>query len=424
MAPNLLSRVSMALRRVTTSIGRISGQHAVSTVCPRQIDSTMPDVEEKPGIMSQIRDLESNNMPKATLWPLDPHTRGKHLVLRAYLDAWLPVLGTWNSRIVFIDGFAGPGEYEGGEDGSPLIALRAFEEHRARGAIQAELVFFFIEKRADRVKHLESKIKELRPNLKGRKYTISVVNGPFDSAVESGLDYLDEQEKRLAPAFVMVDPFGVSGTPMNILRRVLQNPRCEVYVSFMYESMNRFLKSKKFEQHLDALFGCDAWRKAREIAEPAKRKTFIYNVYREQLRLAGAKQVVHFEIFRGNRLIYAIFFGTTNWKAANLMKQAIWRVAPSGDFEFHGTHVPSLSLIPDPDLTPLQNALVREFRGLGWVSIETVEEFVGSDRTDYHIGHLKKGVLKPMEREGELEADGNSRKRKFTFPPNTRLRFL
>ena len=63
-------------------------------------------------------ELESLD-PLDTLWELDPHTLGKHLVLRAYLDAWLPVMGSWQGRLLFIDGFAGPGEYEGGEEGSP-----------------------------------------------------------------------------------------------------------------------------------------------------------------------------------------------------------------------------------------------------------------------------------------------------------------
>ena len=207
-------------------------------------------------------------MTRKTLWPMDSHTRAKHLVLRAYLDAWLPVLGTWKRRILFIDGFAGPGEYEGGEDGSPLIALRAFEGHRARGTIKAEVVFIFIEKRPDRVEHLRKRIDAIRPKLKGRKHKISVMQGPFDSTVADGLDYLDEQEKRLAPAFVMIDPFGVSGTPMNLIRRIFQNPKCEVYVSFMYESINRFMKSKEFEQHLDGLFGCDTWRKTGSSDRP------------------------------------------------------------------------------------------------------------------------------------------------------------
>lgn len=53
--------------------------------------------------------------PKSTLWPREPHTEGKHLVLKEYLNAWFPILGGTQGRIVFIDGFAGPGEYAGGE---------------------------------------------------------------------------------------------------------------------------------------------------------------------------------------------------------------------------------------------------------------------------------------------------------------------
>src|SRR5207249_9084384 len=92
-------------------------------------------------------------LPKKTLWPLEPHTRGKHLVLKSYLDAWLPILGTWNGRILFIDGFAGPGQYEGGEDGSPLIALDALKNHAAKANITAEVVFVFIEKDKRRAAH-------------------------------------------------------------------------------------------------------------------------------------------------------------------------------------------------------------------------------------------------------------------------------
>ena len=54
-----------------------------------------------------------------TLWPLDEQTMGKHLVLRHYLNGWFPILSRWNGRLLFIDGFAGPGEYENGQEGSP-----------------------------------------------------------------------------------------------------------------------------------------------------------------------------------------------------------------------------------------------------------------------------------------------------------------
>src|SRR5437667_12900872 len=92
--------------------------------------------------------------PKTTLWQLEPHTRGKHLVLKGYLDAWFVIMGRWNGRILFIDGFAGPGEYEGGEPGSPLIALQSLRDHSSRHLVSAEVRFLFIEKDPPRAEHL------------------------------------------------------------------------------------------------------------------------------------------------------------------------------------------------------------------------------------------------------------------------------
>ena len=63
-------------------------------------------------------------MPDTTLWELEPHTLGKHKVLRGYLNHWIPIMSQTNGRILFIDGFAGPDQYQAGEEGSPIIALR------------------------------------------------------------------------------------------------------------------------------------------------------------------------------------------------------------------------------------------------------------------------------------------------------------
>ena len=50
--------------------------------------------------------------PRTPTWPLEPHTLGKHKVLENYMQAWLPIMTRWNSRVLFIDAFAGPGEYK------------------------------------------------------------------------------------------------------------------------------------------------------------------------------------------------------------------------------------------------------------------------------------------------------------------------
>ena len=144
--------------------------------------------------------------------------------------AWLPIMTKWNGRVLFIDAFAGPGEYSGGEHGSPVIALRALIDHRALNQIRSEVNYLFIEKEAPRSQHLEEVLGELKDQLPpGCNY--KVINSTFDETLTDVLDDIEQQKAHLAPAFVMIDPFAVSETPMYTIGRILQNPKSEVYIS-------------------------------------------------------------------------------------------------------------------------------------------------------------------------------------------------
>ena len=356
--------------------------------------------------------------PKDTLWELDPHTLGKHLVLRTYLDAWLPVMGSWQGRILFIDGFAGPGEYKGGEEGSPQIAMRALVDHSAD--INAQVNFFFIEDKGDRAAHLEGVVDQWRPKLPSNS-KVNVVQGTFNETMSGLLDYLEEEKSRLAPSFVMIDPFGFAGTPMSVVRRIMKNRRCEVYVSLMYEAINRW--KTELPQHLDNLFGCTDWRDCAEIEDPDERRRCFYQLYEDQLRAAGARHVVHFDLYEGNRLIYSIFFATRHEKGSDLMKQAIWKIAPEGGYEFKGTSSAQLPLTLEPNFEPLMQQLADKFGDGNWHSIETIQSFMRSDKTPYHSGQLKTDTLKPMEKAGRLEADPDTRKRNLSYVARCKLRF-
>jgi three-Cys-motif partner protein len=131
--------------------------------------------------------------------------------------------------------------------------LRAFAEHKARHIIKGEVGFIFIESDHGRVEHLRQVVEPLRHRLPPSS-AVEVIEGSFDETMTEVLDSLDAQAKRLAPAFVMIDPFGVSGTPMSIVRRILRNPKAEIYASFMYEAINRFKATSEFERHLTDLF--------------------------------------------------------------------------------------------------------------------------------------------------------------------------
>ncbi|MFB2705171.1 three-Cys-motif partner protein TcmP [Marinobacter shengliensis] len=357
-----------------------------------------------------------------TLWELEEHSLGKHLVFKSYLNAWLPILSKWHGRLLIIDGFAGPGEYCNGHVGSPIIALDAALSHRHQAVRDQEIVFYFVESDKKRLEHLKALVAEKYPALP-KNFMVRYADSSFDNAVSELLDYVEEQNKRLAPCFAMIDPFGVSDTPMSIIHRILQNPRAEVYISVMYEFINRFLKSNEFAPHLDGLFGGNEWTQVQSISDRSQRKDLLYNLYKQKLKKTKATNAVHFELFKGNRHVYSIFFATQSWKGADKMKAAIWNVAPSGDFVFRGSANGELD-VAEPDFTPLIDAISKEFAGR-WVTPAQIARFVGSDRTNYHSSQIKKNALKPLEQEGRLIVhpdDADKRSRRFSYRNDIRFK--
>jgi three-Cys-motif partner protein len=353
------------------------------------------------------------------LWPIGPHTPGKHIVLKAYLDAWFPILGSTQGRILFIDGFAGPGRYSGGEDGSPIIALKALRDHPFRLRLRAEIVFMFIEREQDRADHLRREIVPFVAEL-GTGVRTEVITGEFDETMTSVLQQVDEQKRSLAPAFVMVDPFGISHTPLSVIGKILENSKSEVYISFMWEFFNRFKAGDEFPPHLDGLFGCTEWREAIAIPDWRRRRDFIFELYKRQLKAAGAEYVVHFELFNQATLVYAIFFATKHAVGCDKMKAAIWKADPFNGFAFVGGRDPTAGELFGRDIGPLKAEIQRTFAGEEWRTIEELRDWIMTDATDYHSGQLK-AALRELEQEGHVVADSTTRKRARQYPDGCRI---
>ncbi len=360
--------------------------------------------------------------PSTTTWQLKDHTLGKHKVLRNYMDAWLPKMLQYRRKVLFIDGFAGPGEYARGEDGSPVIALDAYTNHSAFNRMRGQINFVFIEKESDRAEHLRGVIAPYLDKLSDDAICIS--NSPFVEKMNEILEYYENPLRDFPPAFVMIDPFGVKDAPMQVIRRILAYPSTEVYVSLMYNYINRFRKQPDFENSLDDLFGCPHWREGLEIAEGVSRRKFYYNLYERCLREAGANYVLSFDLYENERLIYTIFFATQRLEGCDVMKEAMWKTAPFGDYKFKSRTVNQLTLGIEPnDFEPLSKALLDRYDHQDWVTIDEVEKYVMSDKTDYHTGHLKRQTLLPLENANILRADSDAPRRKGDYPPGTRLLF-
>lgn len=363
--------------------------------------------------------------PTTVLWPIEPHTSAKHEILRRYLEAWFPIMTRYNEQIIYLDGFAGPGEYTGGEPGSPIIAIQAFLNHTSTSLLRKNIHFLFIEQDPARCRHLEQ-LLALRSSQKTVQY--QVFEGNFDETMTDLLNHLERTQAQLVPTFAFIDPFGYSHTPMKTIQRLMSHPKCEVLITFMYEEINRFLTAGYTgkEDQYNALFGTSAWQTIAEtVRNTNDRKTRLHDLYQEQLKVQTQAHYVRSFCMknRNNAPDYYLFFATNNLLAMKKMKEAMARVDPTGAFVFSDfTNPNQMLLFSEPNYGELERLLSTRFRGKT-ASIEEVEEYVIGDT---FFWRYKAEALKPMETASKIEIiSADPKRRKGTYAEGkTHIRFL
>jgi three-Cys-motif partner protein len=302
-------------------------------------------------------------------------------------------------EILYIDGFAGPGEYSGGEVGSPIIALDTALAFRP--PLTSKVHFLFVEQMNDRAQHLRAQIssRALRPN--------------FEVIVEGGVTFEEAFKKRypellrggrLVPTFAFIDPFGWTGAPFSLVEQILTQRNCEVFVNFMYEEINRFIGHPDQVANFDRFFGTTAWKKCVEEAEPRSRNRCLHDLYLQQLhKSAGAAYARSFEMSNARDVTdYYLFYATNELLGLKKMKEAMWKADASGEFRFSDATDPNQFILFEkaPNLPSLRARVIREFSGKN-VSIADIERFVVVE-TAFRETHYK-GILKSLEKDsGQL----------------------
>jgi three-Cys-motif partner protein len=366
--------------------------------------------------------------PKVAIWPADPHTKAKHGLLRHYLNAWFPILAaSGKDRVVFLDGFAGPGVYQDGEPGSPIVALDTLLGHRAFPRLATtQFDFVFLEPDHDRFASLTAVLTKHRNDRGGWPPNVRVTraNLTFEQGAASMLGVLEQARASLAPTFAFVDPFGFSGTPLALLCRLLAFDSCEVLFTFMIDAVNRFITHEEVSPHLQALFGTDEYRNAATLTG-TERTTFLKELYERQLRTRCKFTYVRsFELVTyRNRIGYYLVFGTRSLVGLSRMKDAMWKVDPGAGIRFSDRFAGQEVLFAgeNVDVAPLRRALLRRFAGCQ-VSVDEINRFVLRE-TPYRESDWNQRVLRPLEQEGRLQVVTSPRRRPFTFPKGTVVRF-
>ncbi len=190
-------------------------------------------------------------------------TQVKHSILAAYLPAYYHILKRWSNNLVYIDGFAGPGNYVQSEtgktfDGSPLLALQLIASNEE---FSKQVSTIFIESDDVLFNQLKARVDNFyqeHPNIRKPLYRC----GTFSDTLNQILGTLDG---KLAPTFLFVDPCGVSGASFETIRAVMSNEKCEAFIFFNIDGVRRIAGLSALSPVLVELMGSE--ERARTLHE-------------------------------------------------------------------------------------------------------------------------------------------------------------
>jgi three-Cys-motif partner protein len=369
-------------------------------------------------------------MAEPTLWDREAHTAAKHRVLRAYVDGWIPVMAQQalrvqhmnlgSPRLLLVDGFAGPGRYRTGEDGSPLIMLKALLEHSGLDRWNdVTFIFLFIEQDERRFEHLEQELRALEPFP--RNVSVHPRHGDFATTFGAIVDSPRQRGMHLVPTFAFIDPFGYAQASMSLTGRLLDFPRCETLFFLPLSYVHRFVGRQGQDQAMTSLFGSADWRQAIPL-DGDERKAFLLELFERQL--SGHRSVEHvrsFQLRTQDGMDYRLVFGLGHEKGLELAKDAMWKVDPIAGTSYTATTSSGQQVLFSPtdvDTTPLLCEFQQKFGG-DWFTPDEARRCALFD-TPYRVGHVKQKTLAPARQSGALEVDPPGAR---GFTSGVRLRF-
>ena len=333
----------------------------------------------------------------STLPAIQPHTSAKHHILRYYLAEWFPILGARFGSLRYIDGFAGPGEYEGGELGSPTIALATVERHRRFGAFSEagkSIEFLFVEKDPTYCENLERLIQS---RTWPRAFAVQTFRGEFEEIMARLMDDIDTKMQPIPPTLAFIDPFGPAGFSMALLERLASLDRFEVLINLNHNEFVQWILPDP-SKHVTAnrLYGGPRWRPAIDL-RGRERADFLVQEYENALWEIGWRGTSFEMVNSQNQTAYHLVFGTQSPKGMEAMKRAMRAASPTGEFRYTDRRDPDQRVLPGLDIEKEYAEEIGEHLFLKYVGREVAFDSLVADEINWHrwwlVPDLKKALL-------------------------------
>ncbi len=367
-----------------------------------------------------------------TIWTLEPHTKAKHLILQKYIGAWISILGQKFQEVVYVDGFSGPGIYNNGEPGSPILLIKEIDMALRAGLCRKcqKIRIYLFENRKGRFESLEQEVNLLRPSIDSRM-EICVEQGEFEDKVIPVVQDLYKNLKLFGvkiPSFYFIDPFGVKGFSLQMVLDIFKLAASEVFLLFDIDGIDRNLMANNREL-IDGIYHAtdEEIETIKALTTQKERFKALRTLFYKRLREAKVPGVLPpFSMYdKTNKTLYDLVFMTGSLTGFKKMKEAMWKVDETGELRFSDEeHGDQLRFDFKPNTADnLRKLIYNEFKGQK-VNGQQVIDFV--DMKTIYLSKHRTDALKLSESETLPENERiivENRVRRGIFPSDCLITF-
>jgi three-Cys-motif partner protein len=300
-------------------------------------------------------------------------SRVKVSIVTEYFSVWAKViLGATDrhghnqqTKIAYIDLFAGQGLYD---DGMPSTPIRVLQTAVKDQKIRSHLVSIFNDKDKRSSKRLEQEIAKVE-GIDLLKYSPKVLSGEVGEELVHIL-----KKMKLAPTLLFLDPWGYKGVSLGLLWSVLKDWGCDCIFFFNYNRVQSALYNPKVTQWVNAMFGdqrAEVLRGRLESLSAKDREREIMKELEKALREIGGQYVskLRFLKAKGRGTSHYLVFVSKNFKGLEIMRPILAKASPISDEGVPSfVYDPSerrkeISFLPQKTLEDLARMLLRDFSG-------------------------------------------------------------
>ncbi len=370
-------------------------------------------------------------------WVIKEQTKIKHELLESYISPWMGILYSHQKRtrglrqlLIYVEGFSGPGIYYENENkdsmcsGSPIIVAEKANEYIDLDR-QRHFLMYCMDSNPECVNLLTEKLDKANKYKQDWK----VYNAIFEEKIGDIIQDINRRGLSGYPIFFFLDPFGYTGYPINIIKKILEYERAEVFINFMIYDIVRFCKEEEYKEKLIEQFGCDDFIKAGAIENSEEKQAFLLNLYVKNLyEIANAEFVMPFRVNTpdmGTRPRFYLIHASNHLKALKTMKNEMYKLSES-EYSFEAIGVSSqLTLFEDPNKVELKDALLAYIkdRNPQYIPYTEIENWAYA-KTSGVSRTIKDTLVELEQQDKKIEIKRKPRQRTTTVTPGAKIKYL